>query len=79
MVRNANALKEGIKPFILTTLIRLDDKNFPIKRIKNFGFMMNEINPYEFAEVINEANIVLLLPKESIAGSQTSVCMSSSR
>jgi hypothetical protein len=61
MVRNANALKEGIKPFILTTLIRLDDKNFPIERIKNFGFMMNEINPYEFAEVINEANIVLFI------------------
>ena len=70
MMRDAYPSKEVIEFFIFTSPIRLHCNNFPTKRSLDkglellkfreyFRFMFQQIDPCEFAEIINEAKIIL--------------------
>jgi hypothetical protein len=72
-MRNPYTSKEGIEFLVLTTLVGLHAQDLAIKGsinkplkhmkdLKNFGFVANEINPWEFAEIINKASIIIFLP-----------------
>jgi hypothetical protein len=65
--------EKGIELFILTTPIRLDNNDLPIKKsldlilkitklLKNFRFIFPKIVPSVFAEIINKTHIVFLFP-----------------
>ena len=71
MVRDANVLKEKMKLLILTTPIGLDSKNFPIKQsfnkvleflkfLENFRLVLKQVDPSEFAKVINKTDIIFI-------------------
>ena len=68
-MRNTKSLKEGIESLIFATPVRLDGKDFAIelsfnkclkilKYLKNIRMTFEKIDPSEFAEIIDEANIV---------------------
>jgi hypothetical protein len=70
----ANAVKIGIKMLILTTSDSLHSNNLAVehalhkalkffKETKDIRFMMNEVNPWKFTEVINKAHIILFIIK----------------
>jgi hypothetical protein len=70
-MRDANLGEERVEFFILSSLICLHSNDFPIKEsfhkalklmefLKNFGFKFKEINPCEFAKIINEAHIIFI-------------------
>jgi hypothetical protein len=69
MVRYANALEKGIKLLILAPPISLHGYNFLIKHpfnkvlkitkaLKHLRFMLNEIDPCKFAEIIYKTHII---------------------
>jgi hypothetical protein len=69
-----NGAKERIQPFILTTPITLDRYDLAIihalhksleffKEFKNFISMMKQVNPSEFAKIINKTGITLFMTK----------------
>jgi hypothetical protein len=71
MVRDTKLGEESVKLSILASPVRLNNKNLSIKLLfnktlellkllKHLGFELDEINPCEFAKVVNEANIILL-------------------
>ena len=83
MMRDANALKEGIQLLIFPSPVSLHSENFSIKLafnpslefmkfLKNFRFMTKQINPCKLAKIINEANVITVLPTEVGAGPHTS-------
>jgi hypothetical protein len=67
---------KGVKPMIFTTSVGLHSNNFPIeetfyqvlkvmKALKNFRFVSKQINPSKLTVIINETNIIIVLPKRS--------------
>jgi hypothetical protein len=70
-VRDPNLLEEGIEFLILTTPIRLYNKNFLVKEtfneslkftelLKNLRFLFKQIYPNKLAEIINKTDIVFV-------------------
>jgi len=71
---NAHFCEKGVEFLVLASPIRLHGKNFTAKLpfngrlefmefLKNFRFVFKEIYPCELAEIINEADIVFIIPK----------------
>jgi hypothetical protein len=71
MMRDAKLGEEGSKLLILVSPIRLNNKDFSIKLplnkvlkisklLKHLRLELDEINPSEFTEIINKANIIFL-------------------
>jgi hypothetical protein len=71
MMRDAKLGEEGSKLLILVSPIRLNNKDFLIKLplnkvlkisklLKHLRLELDEINPGEFTEIINKANIIFL-------------------
>jgi hypothetical protein len=69
-------LKEEVKFLIFTTLIGLHGENFSIKEslskglklskfLKDFRFMLKQIDPCKFTVIINKANIISISPTNS--------------
>jgi hypothetical protein len=56
---NAYMLKEGAKLVILTPLPRPVSLEV-LKFLKNFRFVLKQVNPREFAKIINKWNIVII-------------------
>jgi len=76
MMRDAKTLDKGIKFLIFPSTISLRSHNFLIKHafnklleimepLKDFRFMAQQIDPCEFAIVINETNIKVILANKS--------------
>jgi hypothetical protein len=67
-VSNTNFVKEGVKLFILSSTVGLHGNDFLVKEslnrslkfLKYFRPKLNEINPYKFAIIINEAYVILI-------------------
>lgn len=83
MMSDANSLKKGVKFFIFCILISLHGNNLSIKKtfnkvleimetLKHLRFMAQEINPSEFAIIINEENIISVSPNQSWCRPHTS-------
>ena len=81
MMRDANALKEGIQLLIFPSPVSCE--NFSIKLafnhslefmkfLKNFRFMTKQINPCKLAEIINEANVITVFANRSGRRTHTS-------
>jgi hypothetical protein len=82
MVRDTNFIKRRIQPFVFTTPISLDCKDFLVKQmfnkilelsefLKHLRFMLEKIDPHKFTIIINESTQYLFLPIDSHAGPQT--------
>jgi hypothetical protein len=83
MVGDANIVKERMKLLIFSSPIGLDSKNFSVKKplnkilkfsknLKNFGLMLEQVDPCEFAKIINEAHIIFILSNGLTSRPQTS-------
>jgi hypothetical protein len=74
--------KKWIKFLILATLVKLNFNNLAIESfnkflelkeiLRNFRFVVKQVNLGEFTIVINETNIIFFRPKESMAEAHTS-------
>jgi hypothetical protein len=71
MVRDPNFLEEGIEFLILTSPVRLNSKNFLVKKtfdqslkftkfLKKLRFVFKQIYLSKLAEIINETNIIFI-------------------
>ena len=82
-VRDARALKIAMELVVFTTPVGLNSLDFAIQEafdmslkviedLLNIRLMFKQINPSEARVVINKTNIILVPPKDAIAGPQTS-------
>jgi hypothetical protein len=71
MVRDTNFVKRRIQPFVFTTPISLDCKDFLVKQmfnkilelsefLKHLRFVLEKIDPRKFSIIINESNTIFI-------------------
>jgi hypothetical protein len=82
-MRYANFLEKRIESLVLTPPICLHSNNFLAKEslymmlkitkfLKHIRFLFQEINPGELAIIINQTEMIFIMPTEAEAGPQTS-------
>jgi hypothetical protein len=80
---NAYTLKEGAKLVILALLVSLDGQYFSIEEtlnmdmeilnfLKNFRFVLKQLNPHKFSKITNKENIVIVSSSRREGRVQTS-------
>jgi hypothetical protein len=71
MVRDTKFVKRRIQPFVFTTPISLDCKDFLAKQmfnkilelsefLKHLRFVLEKIDPHKFTIIINESNTIFI-------------------